>query len=529
MLAFWLAACRGNAAPPTPRPLGGRAQATQIATPTPPPTETAEPAGSITADVTTGTTPAAQATSGAGPSRTPTRTSRATSTPAATGIPTPTPTPIPQNAPSLDWYTPPPDAPTPVPTYALPSQTTNILLLGKDSAEWGDGGLNSDSIIIVSVNRDRKTASMLSLPRDLYVYIPGAHEMRRINTAAYGGIDSMRATILYNLGIQIHYYARIDFNAFVEIVNALEGIDVAVTCPLEDWRLKQAGLDINDEDNWAWFKLSPGIYHMDGDMALWYARSRKTTSDFDRGRRQQQILRAILDQGVDLNLVSEVPRLWGVYKDALESDLDIGRILQLSALAPSVRANGIQSLYLNQDVQAVQLEDGSRVQLPDWSTMQITLQRLYLPPALNRASRPPLTVEVVNASNDPDLAQLAAENLAWYGFAPVLSEEKVPISAETTLTFNAPNLRGSFAWLISWIFDLPRPGNGLPSNQYGIALNPDANSRYDYRLVLGSAYNPCRPDLFAPQPYIELPTPTPDPSAPTAEPPTATPEPLPTP
>lgn len=516
-LTCWLAACGGQPAPATPRPLGGSNGnvATESATTTPAVT----PTGQISSQVEpTATTSLRQdITSTPGPSPTPSRTPTVTLTPSATPVPTETPTPAPQYAPSLDWYTPPPEAPTPVPRLETPPQTTNILLLGKDNETWGDGGLNSDSIILVSINRDSHVASMLSLPRDLYVYVPGANEMRRINTAAYGGIDTMRATILYNLGIEVHYFARVDFQAFVDIVNTLGGVDVAVTCPLDDWRLKAPGLDVNEEDSWEWFNLAPGIYHMDGDMALWYARSRKTTSDFDRGRRQQQILRAILNESVDLNLAAEAPRLWGIYKDRVETDLDIGRILQLAAQAPAVRRNGVQSLYLNQDVSPSQLEDGSQVQLPRWDTLQITLRRLYLPPALSSANRAPLSVEIVNASGNADLARLAAENLAWYGFAPVLSTEQAPISAVTTLIFNAPNLRGSFAWLISWIFDLKRPENGLPEGEYGIALNPDSNSGYDYRLVLGSAYDPCRPDLYAPQTYIELPTPTPDPAAPTPE------------
>lgn len=530
-LIFWLAACGQQGEPTTPRALGGSGgavaasatPATQV-TPTDLPANQTEPTAEVSPSPNTSATP--------GPSPTSSRTPTVTLTPSATPIPTETPTPAPQYAPSLDWYTPPPEAPTPVPKLETPPQTTNILLLGKDDEAWGDGGLNSDSIIIVSINRDSHMASLLSLPRDLYVYVPGANEMRRINTAAYGGIDAMRATILYNLGIEIHYYARVDFQAFVDIVNTLGGVDVAVTCPLEDWRLKSPGLDVSDEDNWEWFTLTSGIYHMNGDMALWYARSRKTTSDFDRGRRQQQILRAILNEGVDLNLVSEAPRLWSVYKDRVETDLDIGRILQLAAQAPSVRRNGVQSLYLNQDVRPTQLQDGSQVQLPQWETLQITLRRLYLPPALNSASRPPLSVEIVNASGKVDLARLAAENLAWYGFAPVLSAEEVPVSAETTLTFNAPNLRGSFAWLISWIVDLKRPDNGLPEGQYDIALNPDSTSSYDYRLVLGSTYDPCRPDLYAPQTYIELPTPTPDPAetlTPTTEPSAPAPEPSPSP
>ncbi len=486
---------------PTPFPVGVVAEPTHLA---PQSTE-----ASATSTVTLAAPPEPSDTPTPGPTPTPSRTPTTTPTPSITPTPTETPMPAPQFSHTLPTYTTAEGAPTPVPPFSVPPRTTNILLLGKDSAEWGDGGNNTDSIILVSINRDLGTASMLSFPRDLYVYVPGANEMRRLNTAAYGSVQTLKDTILYNFGLEVHYYARVDFEGFVDVVDTLGGVDLPVTCQLEDWRLKAPGLDINDEDNWEWFLLETGVHHFDGDMALWYARSRKTTSDFDRGRRQQQLLRAILNAGVDLNLVADVPRLWGIYQDRVETDLDMGRILQLATLAPAIRQNGIQSLYLNQDVTPYQLEDGSVVQLPEWEKLQITLQRLYLPPTLSSGSRSALTVEIINASGDPDLPFLAADNLAWYGFVPFISAETLPLTGETNLTFNAPNLRGSFAWLIAWIMDLPRPETGLPDGEYGIDLDPDATSSYDYRLVLGSDYNPCRPYLYAPQAFIPLPTGTP--------------------
>lgn len=505
---FWLAAglllvalgaCQ-PAATPTPFPTSRTTTPVSVAA-----VETAAP----TPSATQGPPTALPDTATPGPTPTPSRTPTATPTPSITPTPTQTPTPAPQFAHVLPTYTTAEGAPTPVPLLTLPPRTTNILLLGKDSAEWGEGGNNTDSIILVSINRELETASMLSFPRDLYVYVPGAGEMRRLNTAAYGSVQSLKDSILYNFGLQVHYYARVDFEGFVDVIDTLGGVDLPVTCPLEDWRLKAPGLDINDEDNWEWFQLDAGVHHFDGDMALWYARSRKTTSDFDRGRRQQQLLRAILNAGVDLNLVADAPRLWDIYQDRVETDLDIGRILQLATLAPTIRQNGIQSLYLNQDVTPYQLADGSVVQLPDWDRLSITLQRLYLPPTLSSASRSALTVEIINASGNPDLAFLTAENLAWYGFVPFISAAAAPPTTETQLTFNAPNLRGSFAWLIAWIMDLPRPETGLPEGEYGIGLNPDATSAYDYQLVLGADYDPCRPYLYAPQAFIPLPTSTP--------------------
>ncbi|HMT21439.1 MAG TPA: LCP family protein, partial [Promineifilum sp.] len=92
--------------------------------------------------------------------------------------------------------------------------TTNILLLGKDMNADGSSDTRTDTMIVVSINRETRTASMISLPRDLYVYMPN-RIMSRLNTAVtLGGVDLLKQTILYNFGIPIHYYAQVDFEGF---------------------------------------------------------------------------------------------------------------------------------------------------------------------------------------------------------------------------------------------------------------------------------------------------------------------------
>jgi polyisoprenyl-teichoic acid--peptidoglycan teichoic acid transferase len=448
-----------------------------------------------------------------GPSPTIGDTATATPVPTKTPIPTQTPTSRPQIVLTLDATlaiptllpgvpTPETPIPTAVSTFEVPSKTTNILLLGNDTPNGGES--RTDTIIIVAINRDGPTASILSIPRDLYVYIPGSI-MNRINTAVArgdekdysgGGVALLEQTILYNFGIPIHYYARIDFAAFQEIVDTIGGVDIAASCRLQDWRLKSPELDINEEDNYEQFALEPGIYHMDGDLALWYARSRRTTSDFDRGRRQQQILRAMFNQGLDLNLLPQVPSLWNTYKEKVETDIDIGLILQLAALAPQIRENGIQNLYLGGKVESwVVPSSGAQVLLPIWEgddMMQETMARLFQPPALSRSNRAPITVEIINATDNPDLPLLAADNLATHGFIPIISPDKPQENAQTQISYYGANFKGSYDWLLSWIFNAYRSSIELVTDQ------PDYP--YDYRVVLGENYNPCRPELYAPVP-----------------------------
>jgi polyisoprenyl-teichoic acid--peptidoglycan teichoic acid transferase len=437
------------------------------------------------------------------PTSSPTKPTRPTATP----VPSSTPTSEPQRAPVLQISEPQPvregvstpatAIPTAVATFSVPSGTTNVLLLGSDQPVGDSGVKRTDTMIVLSINREGPTASMISLPRDLYVYIPGG-TMNRLNSAVtLGGVDLLKQTILYNFGIPIHYFARVDFQGFEDVVDTVGGVDVAVSCHFKDWRIKSLDLDPEDEENWYVHELEPGIYHMDGETALWYARSRLMSSDFDRGRRQQQLLRALLNQGVKLDLVPQVPTLWNSYNEAVETDMDIGRVLQLAALAPGVRENGIQNLYLMGKTESWTVpESNAQVQLPIWEgpgQMQETFQRLFLPPALNKASRAPIVVEIINATGNEEMAQLAAENLAWYGFVPVIGDESLEVD-ETSLTYYGPNFKGSYDWLISWIFHL---------GQNDIELNDEESDYpYDYRAVLGEDYDPCLNELFAPQAFV---------------------------
>lgn len=473
-----------------------QASSSPVATPTPKPLPaTFTPVPTITLSPTPG------------PSETPTKTLTPTAAPTDTPVPTATPTSRPQEANGLAFIgtpvnlmtaTPSTPIPTAVPTFEVPDDVTNILLLGSDQ-DLEAGVSRTDTMIIASINRSTKTASMVSLPRDLYVYIPG-WRMNRINTAlahgaaaSYptGAIGQLKDTILYNFGVPIHYYARIDIEGFQEVVDALGGIELPVSCPVNIPVVKSRDpLEIET------MRLEPGIHEMDGELALWYARSRTGSSDFDRNRRQQQLLRALFNYGVDVNLIPQLPALYDAYKETVETDIDIGRMLQLASIAPAVRENGIQHLYIVGDQLQPWAEpnSGAHVQLPKWEDeMEETFYRLFTPPALNSGLREPVYVEVVNGTDNPELALLAADNLAWYGFVPVIAEADRNDYERTTVSYYADNFKSSFDWLLSWIFS---------KRQDEIELVPDTPYEYDYRVVLGADYNPCVNQLSAPQEFL---------------------------
>lgn len=152
------------------------------------------------------------------------------------------------------------EVPAPVGLLPQPVNQVNILILGSDQRP-DDGGFRTDAMILATLNPDLGTVNLTSFPRDLYVYIPG-WTVHKLNTAhAYGGFPLTQMTFEYNFGVKPDHFVMIQMNAFKEVVDSLNGIDVQVAETLTDWR-----------DQYGYFTVSAGNVHMDGETALWYAR-----------------------------------------------------------------------------------------------------------------------------------------------------------------------------------------------------------------------------------------------------------------
>ena len=202
------------------------------------------------------------------------------------------------------------DVPAPMGILSHPEGQVNILLLGSDQRP-DDGGFRTDTIQLLTINPQEGTVKLTAFPRDLYVYIPG-YTVQRINTAwGWGGFDALASTMEYNFGVKPDYYVLINFWSFEDVIDSLGGITV------------QIGRDLCDQrDAFGWYCVSQGTMWMSGESALWYVRSRYTTSDLDRGRRQQEVLNAVFDQLINLNGLQRAPELYEIYKDNVTTNLD---------------------------------------------------------------------------------------------------------------------------------------------------------------------------------------------------------------
>ena len=237
-----------------------------------------------------------------GPTLTPTVTF--TPEPTATATPTNTPEPVATDLP----------APTPVNIPVESSQgIVNILLLGSDSRP-NEGGFRTDVIMFVSIDKGKGRVSVISFPRDLYVTIPG-WTTQRINTAfAYGGFSLLAETFQYNFGVRPQYYILTNFQGFKGIIDSLGGINVNVAAPLSD------ACDLHQAVKGR-CTVNPGVVTMDGDTALWYVRSRHTTSDFDRTRRAQEVLYGLFNRFMHIDAVKHLPEFYESYKNSVQTNM----------------------------------------------------------------------------------------------------------------------------------------------------------------------------------------------------------------
>jgi hypothetical protein len=173
----------------------------------------------------------------------------------------------------------------------------------------------------------------------------------------------------------------------------------------------------------------------------------------------------------------------------VETDLTLPVILELAALAPAVRENGVRHVAIAGDAVRSWREPETKwsMQLLNWEAAEPILRQVMVPPQLNRSTRPPLLVEV--ETDDYIMYQQMADNLAWFGFAPRHLPRSGDMPERTTITYYGANFKGSYNWLLSWLFH---------RDTAAITLAEGSGAGY-YRVVLGKDANPCLEMLNAPK------------------------------
>jgi LCP family protein required for cell wall assembly len=263
----------------------------------------------------------------------------------------------------------------------------NLVLLGIDRRKGDGWTYRTDTIMILTLDPETRRAGLLSIPRDLQLPIPG-YGQDRINTANVfgylhdypgGGPALLRATIDANFEIPIDGYVMVDFLAFEQIVNALGGIEIEVTETLHDTRYPDPRP--GDPHAYKTVHFDPGRQQMDGRRALEYARSRMSTSDFDRARRQQEILLALRDKLFRLEAIPRWPSLATILRDAVQTDIGTGEMLGLILLVARTDLGDLERVVIEAPlVYGHRRSDGAAVQLPDWDRIDPVIYDLFGPP-----------------------------------------------------------------------------------------------------------------------------------------------------
>ncbi len=256
----------------------------------------------------------------------------------------------------------------PVDELKFDSSVVNFVLLGSDRRPY-TGGYRTDVIMIVSLNPSRGTATLLSIPRDLYVYIPG-WRVNRINTAEpRGGYPMLADTILYNFGIPIHHWGRMDFGGFIQAVDLMGGIDVDV------------GRTLNDKCGDRYYYFPPGTHHMNGWTAHCYVRMRKASSDFDRLRRQQEVMQAIFKKFITLEGITKVPQFYSQFSTFVQTDVTLPDLLPLVPLGASIALDDTRVQRYSIDATMTTSfrvpSSGAAVQLPNWDQIEELLATAF--------------------------------------------------------------------------------------------------------------------------------------------------------
>lgn len=285
------------------------------------------------------------------------------------------------------------------------TERVNILLLGSDSRPGEKFG-RTDTMIVVTIDPQAKTAGMLSIPRDLWVSVPGYGESRINQAHRTGGVEKYPgggpalavATVEANLGIPIDFYVLVDFEGFQQVVDTLGGIDLCVpeaidaaayygytpayVNPAEYYSFVPVSAvdpaptptatpgateeSIEQDRGYEFLYIEPGWHTLDGATALTYARSRASiTADFARVQRQQAVLFAIKAKALQMNAVLQLPELWQSLGQTVQTDLSLSQALQLAQLAYQIDPADIQTAAISHDqTMSFRTAKGASVLLP---------------------------------------------------------------------------------------------------------------------------------------------------------------------
>ena len=367
----------------------------------------------------------------------------------------------------------------------------NILLLGIGGAGH-DGPNLSDTIMVMSIDPKTKDVAMLSIPRDMYVKIPG-HGTGKINGANSDGGPLLAEKVISNIiGVPIHYYLQIDFSGFKQAVDAVGGIDVKVQKTLSDY------LYPCDDTGPNKFKYCPiyfkaGLHHFNGTQALEFSRSRETTSDFDRAARQQMVIVALRQKASEASTLTNPIKL-GALIDAIgnhvKTDLQLSDMKKLALIAKDIDPTKIVQKVLTTAPDGLLTESGpfvptgfGYIEVPaagtfNYADIQDVVKGIF---ADHYITDEAAKLEVQNGSGTPGIAGTVVKSLlaAHYTVAAPLN---APDHYSKTIIYDYTN--GKKPYTINYL----EQRFGVKAQKATAPANADGTIPPEIRIIIGSDY-----------------------------------------
>ncbi|MEL6151399.1 MAG: LCP family protein [Chloroflexota bacterium] len=383
-------------------------------------------------------------------------------------------------------------------TRRLGPRSINVLLMGIDQRSAVESAdtefFRTDTMIVVRIDPVRRTVGMISVPRDLYVPIPGFEEAR-INVANVlgdsggypgGGPALAMRTIEDTLGVEIDHYVLVNFDVFLRVVDTVapNGVEICIPQEIYDPFYPDEGYGFIE------VRFEAGCQRLNSTELLQYARTRKTEgSDFDRSRRQQQVILAVQQQVVSAggitNLVTRAPALWQELGNNLRTDMPFETALDLALVSTTIDSDNVNMAQINNlHVQFAKDDDGNDILIPVPASISELVQSTFNTSGgmteediRERAVAEGATVIVLNNTTTTGLAGTTRERLNAAGIPVVnVGNTQAPDNTNTVIKDYTGNPWTSR--LIADALGIPREQiiagtDGLTSEDIAVLVGPD--------------------------------------------------------
>lgn len=343
-----------------------------------------------------------------------------------------------------------------------------VLLLGIDRRQGEtETAYRTDSIMLISIDPVANTASMLSIPRDLWVEMPDGFDPNTINTANFigdayelpgGGPAFAMKTIRNNLGVSVDYYIRLDFTAFEKIVDTIGGIEIDNPTDIDDPEYPDGAYGYEP------FYLTAGHHTLNGHDALRYARTRHDDSDINRAQRQQQVVLAVRDKVLSVGslptLLAQAPGLYATLQESIQTNLTVEQMIALALLAQDIPRDNIKSgvidyHYVTEETTAegrqvlIPIRDEIRKLRDELFAIDAALAPVQAAVSLEDVRAEAAGVQVLNGSGVQGLAGDTSDWLATQGFnvLPPGNADRTDYQSSVIIDYSGNAYPNTLKWL----------------------------------------------------------------------------------